>query len=146
MADSRSYDKSGQSSPPGNESLGDTFMGIIKDVQGVIRGEIQLAKTEIKEDVSKIGKAVAMIGAGIFFGLIGFIFLMHATTYLINQWIEELWISAGIVAVALLVIAAIIAMAGKSKLSKASLKPDQTIGSLKEDQQWANQQIKSVKK
>jgi hypothetical protein len=37
-------------------------------------------------------------------------------------------------------------MAGKNKVSSANLTPNQTIDSLKEDQQWASQQIKSVGK
>ena len=129
-----------------NESLGDIVSGLIKDLQDIVRGEVQLAKTELKEDVSKIGKAAAMLVAGAVVGLVGFIFLMWTAIFLLNEWIEEIWISAGIVAAVLLVIAGILAMVGKSKLSKANLKPEETIESVKEDKQWANQQIKSVKK
>lgn len=149
MTDSRPIvTKSNQSeSPPeqGGESLGDTVMGVIKDVQNVVRGEVQLAKTELKEDATQMGKGAGMIGAGVFFGLVGFIFLMLGVTYVINQWLE-LWLSALIVGAALVIIAAILAMSGKSQIQSASLKPEKAIDSLKEDQQWASQQIKSVKK
>lgn len=149
MADSRPIvNKTTQdgSPPPGDGgSLGDSVMGIIKDVQNVIRGEVLLAKTEIKEEATQMGKGAGMIGAGVFFALIGFIFLMLALTYVINQWLE-LWLSALIVGAALVIIAAILAMSGKNQIQSASLKPEQTIESLKEDQQWASQQIKSVKK
>ena len=136
---------SNQQATGGNETIGDTVKDLIKDLQDIVRGEVQLAKTELKEDASQIGKALGMIGAGVFFGLVSFIFLMLGVVYILNQWLE-MWLSALIVGVALAVIAAILAMSGKSQLSKASLKPDDTIETLKEDKQWANQQIKSVKR
>jgi hypothetical protein len=50
------------------------------------------------------------------------------------------------VGLALLLIAGILVMSGKKAMSAASLKPTETMDSLKEDQEWANRQIKSVKK
>ncbi len=132
----------GQSS---TESLGTIVTGIVKDLQDVVRGEVQLAKAELKEDVSSLGKGAAMIAAGAFLALVGFMFVMLGVTYLLHKSLS-MWLSAGIVGVVLLIIGIIAAMAGKNALSAANLKPEQTIDSLKEDQQWANQQIKSVKK
>lgn len=127
------------------EGIGATLGSVVEDLQSIVRGEVQLAKTELKEEAGEIGKGAGMIGAGVFFGLVGFIFLMLAVTYLLNEWLE-LWISAGIVAVALLLIAAILAMSGKKQISKEDLKPEDTIESLKEDKEWASRQINSVKK
>ena len=130
---------------PDTESLGTIVTGIVADLQDVVRGEVQLAKTELKEDVSSLGKSAAMIAVGAFLALVGFMFVMLGVTYLLNKSMQ-MWLAAGIVGVVLLIIGIIAAMAGKNKLSAANLKPEQTIDSLKEDQQWANRQIKSVKK
>jgi len=129
----------------GVESLGSIVSGIVEDLQGIVRGEVQLAKTELKEEASQIGKGAGMAGAGIFLGLVGFIFLMLGVTYVLNLWMR-MWIAAGVVGVVLLIIAAILANAGKSQIQQASLKPDETLDSLKEDQEWASRQINSVKK
>ncbi|HYI25804.1 MAG TPA: phage holin family protein [Thermomicrobiales bacterium] len=129
----------------GDQGLGSLVSGIVEDLQNIVRGEVRLAKTEMKEEASAMGRAAASIVAGALVALVGFIFLMLGVTYLINQSLE-MWLSAGIVGVALLVIGGILAMIGKNRLQAASLKPTQTIDSLKEDQQWANQQIKSVGK
>ncbi len=136
---------SGSTNQSNPEGLGSLVTGIVEDLQGIVRGEVLLAKTELKEDVSKLGKAAGALVAGALIGLVGFIFLMLAVTYLIATQLD-MWLSAGIVAVALLLIAGILVMSGKKAMSAASLKPDETIDSLKEDQQWANQQIKSVRK
>ena len=128
-----------------SDGIGAMLSGLIKDLQDLVRGEVALAKAEIKEDVSTAGKGVAAIAVAAFFGLTGFIFLMLGLTYLLNIWMR-MWIAASIVGVLLVVIAAVLGMSGKKKLSATSLKPEQTIDSLKEDQQWAKQQISSVKK
>jgi uncharacterized membrane protein YqjE len=129
----------------GADSLGSIVSGIVEDLQHIVRGEVQLAKTELKEEAGQMGKGAGMAGAGAFIGLVGFIFLMLGVTYLLNTWMR-MWIAAGIVGLVLIIVAAILASSGKSKIQEANLKPEQTIDSLKEDQEWASRQMKSVKK
>jgi len=127
------------------ESLGTLVTGIVADMQEVVRGEVQLAKAELQEDASALGKGAASIAAGALVALVGFIFLMLGVTYLLNKSMQ-MWIAAGLVGVVLLIIGGIAVMVGKNALSAANLKPDKTIESLKEDQEWASHQIKSVTK
>lgn len=131
--------------PGGPEGIGGLIGGIIKDLQDLVRDEIQLAKLELSEDATKIGKAVGFAAGAALIGVVGFIFLMLAVTYALAQVMDD-WIAAGIVGLVLVIIAAILGVAAKNKLSAASLKPEQTIDSLKEDKAWAQQQINSVKK
>ncbi len=133
-------------SPGEGEGLGSLISGTIKDLQELMRAEVQLAKTELKEDAAAAGRGIGFIAAGALVGLVGFIFLMLAVAYLLDQWIEEFWISAGIVGLALAVVAAVLAQSGRSKLRAANLKPERTIDTLKEDKEWAKQQINSVKR
>lgn len=127
------------------QSIGGIVGEIVEDLQNIVRGEVQLAKTEMKEEATQMGRGAGMVGAGVFFGLTGFIFLMLGVTYLLNQWLE-MWLAAGIVGLALVIIAAILAMSGKSQIQDANLAPEKTIDSLKEDKEWANRQMNSVKK
>ena len=124
------------------EGIGAILGGLLSDLQGMVRGEIALARAEVKEDVSTAGKAVSALAAAAFLGLTGFIFLMLGATYLLNIWMR-MWIAAAIVGAVLVVIAAILGMSAKSKLSAANLRPDQTIDSVKETREWAKQQISS---
>ncbi len=133
-------------SPGEGEGLGSLISGTIKNPDELMRAEVQLAKAELKEDAAAAGRGLAFIAAGALVGLVGFLLLMLAVTYLLNQWIEELWVSTGLVGLALAVIAAVLAQSGRGKLRAASLKPEQTIETLKEDQAWAKQQINSVKR
>lgn len=127
------------------EGLGTLISGLLKDLQDLVRAEVQLAKTELQENATAAGRAIAMIAGGALVGLVGFIFVMLAVTYGLNHWFPD-WVSALIVGVVLALVALMLVMNGTSKLSAASLKPDQTIETLKEDQAWAKQQINSVKR
>lgn len=127
------------------ERVGSLLSGIVEDLQTIVRDEVQLAKSELQENISAAGKGIAAGAAGAIIAVVGFIFLMLALTFLINKWLE-LWISALIVGGALVIIGAIAALIAKQRLSAASMKPEETIESLKEDQQWANRQVKSVTK
>lgn len=135
--------RSDDAAPP-SANTGSLVTGIIEDLQGIVRGEVQLAKTELTQDATAAAKGAATAAVGGFITYSGFIFLMLAVAFLISKWLD-LWLATGIVAVALLVVGAIVLLIGKQRLSASSLTPDQTIASLKEDQQWANRQIKSVK-
>lgn len=131
----------------GEDGIGSLVGDLIGDLQDIVRGEVRLAKAELREDAMTIGRGAAMVAIGAFLGLIGLTFLMLAIAYILYEEVGlDRWLSVGIVAVALLALAAILALVGKGRLSAASLKPEQTIASLKEDQEWAKQQISSVKR
>jgi hypothetical protein len=135
----------GSSGAGDQESVGSLISGLIQDLQELVRGEVQLAKTEIRDDAMTAGRALGSIAAGAFVGVTGFIFLMLGVTYLINKELE-MWISAGIVGAVLAVISAVMISAGRKKLSESNFKPEQTIETLKEDREWAKQQMSSVKR
>ncbi len=153
MSDRGRGDRAGGSPPyresrgagEGGESLGSLVTGIVEDLQNIVRGEVQLAKTELKEDITKLGAGAGMLAGGAIVGIVGFSFLMLGVTHLLNK-VMRMWMAAGLVGLVLLIIAAILAMVGRNQLSAANLKPEQTIESVKEDKEWASRQINSVKK
>lgn len=105
-------------------SLGDTLGDIV-------RGEVELAKTELKHEATEVGRAGGMLAGGGVLGLTGFMFLMFGLTHLLGRKLP-LWISASLVGSALMTIAGILGMSGKNQLQDAEVKPEQTIESLKE--------------
>jgi len=139
------FGAAGQRSQPAPEGIGPLLADLLKDLQQLVRGEIALARAEIREDVGQAGRGVASMAVAAIFGLTGFIFLMLGATYVLNIYMR-MWIAAAIVGGVLLLIALILAMSAKSKLSATNLRPDQTIQSMKENQEWAKQQINSVTK
>src|SRR5215211_1235830 len=135
----------GRSGANDQESVGSLLSGLIQDLQELVRGEFKLAKTELREDVSVAGRGLGSIAAGALVGVTGFIFLMLGVTYLLNKELE-MWLSAAIVGAVLAIIAAVLVSVGRKKLSASNFKPEQTIETLKEDREWAKQQMSSVKR
>ena len=125
-----------------SDTIGGLLSGLLRDVQQMVRGEMALARAEIKDDVSTIRTSITSLAMAALFGLTGFILLMLGVTYVLNLYMR-MWVAAGIVGLVLLAIGGMLAMAARKKLSAASLKPDQTIDSLKETKTWAQQQMNS---
>jgi len=132
------------SNPTGSDSqgIGSLLAGLLRDLQEMMRGEVALARAEIKEDLSTVTKGATSLAIAAVVALTGFVFLMLGATYLLNIWMR-MWIAAGIVGLVLLAIGGALLMSAKSKLSSSSLKPTQTIDSLKETKTWAQQQMTS---
>ena len=129
------------------EGLGTLVADLIGDLQEIIRGEVRLAKAELRQDAQTMARAAGLLAAGSFLALVGFVFLMLAVAYVLHEEADlDRWVAVGIVALALLVVGAILALVGKNRLSAANLKPEQTIDSLKEDREWAKHQISSAKR
>ena len=105
-------------------SLGDTL-------RDLVRGEIELAKTEMKQEAGQVGKAGGMIAGGGMLGAIGFMFLLYGLTHLLAKKMP-LWLSSTLVGSALFGIAGKLGVAGKTWLQEADLTPKQTMESLKD--------------
>lgn len=127
------------------EGIAALLAGVVRDLQELVRAEIALAKTEMKEDAQSAGKAVGAMVAGGLVGLVGFVFLMGAAMWALAL-VLPLWASALVVGVVLAAVAAALALWGKKELAAANMAPERTIETLKEDQAWARRQISSVKR
>jgi uncharacterized membrane protein YqjE len=127
-----------------NESIGSLLAGLIGDLQQLIRGEVALAKTEVREELGGAMRGVGMLGAAAIVGLVGLILLMFGVAAYLENWLED-WQAMGLVGLVLIILAAIAAMLGKRRLQASAIAPDRTIASLKEDKEWASQQVKSVR-
>jgi uncharacterized membrane protein YqjE len=94
--------------PPDERSVGELVFDVSERVSTLVREEIELAKTEIREKVTKlIQGSVVGIAAGIF-ALMGLAMLMHGIAWLLNDLFFEgdVWLGFMIEAVFWFVVAA----------------------------------------
>jgi uncharacterized membrane protein YqjE len=129
---------SGQSRP-----LGDVVGEIAKDLESLVRQELQLAKTEAKQEATKAGKGVGLLGAAGVAGYLALLFLSVFLMFVLADWFDSLTWSALVITALWTVIAAVLAMSGKKTLKKANPKLETTQRTLKEDVQWAKEQKSS---
>lgn len=131
----------------GNASVGELFKQLSSDSSHLVRQEINLAKAELLESAGHMAKGATKVGiaAGIAIpGLFAFgAFLIIALGDLMN---ENYWLSALIVSVAMLATAAILAKKGIGDFGKASFVPEETMGTLREDAQWAKEESQEFKR
>jgi uncharacterized membrane protein YqjE len=97
--------------PPGPEedrSVGELVFDVSERVSTLVREEIELAKTEVSEKVTKLVRgSVVGIAAGIF-AFLGLILLMEAIAWLLNDIFDTAaWVGFLIEAVVFFVIAAV---------------------------------------
>ena len=128
-------------SPPAGEtrSLGQIVGDITSDMSTLVRQEIDLAKTELKQEVGKLGKGAGMLGAAGLAGYFTLFFLSFALTYLLDNWLP-VELAALIVALLWGIAAAVLALRGRKEIKKANPQLPVTQQTLKEDVQWAKTQ------
>ncbi len=120
------------------ESSPELAAGIVEEAERLVRLEIALAKAELKE--LAITNAIA---AGAFGGavLLALVTLLVAIPVLIVVAVEPHWLAALGWIVLYLVLAAGLALFGRSKLHIGV--PERTVNSLKETRDWALRQMRS---
>ena len=107
----------------------------------IIRSEIRLARAEIRQDVTQVTRAGIFLGVGAVLALYGFGFILLAGVYALSNVLSP-WISALIVGGGMALLAGAFFFIGRKKMQLASLKPDETIQSLKENVTWVKKQTR----
>jgi len=126
-------------SPSDERSLGQIVSDVSSDLSTLFRQELELAKTELKQEISKAGKGAGMLGGAGFAGYFVLLFLSFALMLLLDRWMAAS-LAALIVAVLWGIAAAVLASIGRKKLKEANPQLPKTQQTLKEDAQWAKAQ------
>jgi putative copper export protein len=119
-----------------DRSLGELISDLSQQTADLIKQEMRLAKTEIGEKLSDVGRHAMMIGASIAFGLAAVIAVAAAIALFLVDLGVQPWGAAIITAAVMGLAAYTLAQSGISALRKKSITPVETIHSLKETTQW----------
>ena len=130
-----------ETTPAGGEqrSLGEIIGSVTQDITTLVRQELDLAKTELKQEVGKAGKGAGLLGGA---GLAGyFVMLFVSLTMMFALDLAlPLWASALIVTGVWAVVATILALVGKKAIKESNPQLPRTQQTLKEDASWARAQ------
>jgi uncharacterized membrane protein YqjE len=127
-------------SPADQPSLTSLVSGIVNDVQQLVRQEINLARTEVKQEWEKAKTAAGALMAGMVLLGVGGVLLCFMLVYLIHSFNVDLWICFLIVGGLLALTGAVLAGIGYSQASRVNVIPPQTAQTLKENVQWIKNQ------
>jgi len=126
---------------PAERSLSDVLQDIIRDVQEIVRSEVRLAKTEIRDEVGKATNSALLLGAGTVTAIFAVFFLLLTIVYALSLVMAS-WAAALIVGAVLAVLAGGMATAGIKRFKQIQAAPGRAMESMKENVEWARQQTK----
>ncbi len=112
-------------------TIGQLVADATHDLQGIVRGEIALAKAEVTEGAKVLGVGAGMFAGAAFVGLLGVIFLFHTLAQVVAIWLP-VWAGYLVVTVLLFVVAGVLALLGKNAMQRAKPAPERAIAQGKE--------------
>ena len=131
-----------------DRSLGELFGQLSQDMTLLVRQEVQLARAEMSDKITRLTSNLISVAAGGFVAYLGGLALMGALILAIRDLanISLAW-SALIVGAILAIIGYVMLQRGLKELKKAELAPRRTVDniredvqSIKDDVQWAKEQ------
>lgn len=124
----------------GERSVSELLRDLATGTQTLISKEIQLAKLELRESVQKAGLGMGLLAGAAVMALVGLIMLALVGVYALALVIPA-WAAALIVAGLLFIVAIGLGVVGAARLKTIKPRPEETIETLKEDQEWLKQQL-----
>jgi len=123
-------------------SFADVLQDIVTNIQTIIRAEIRLARTEVKEQITTLGRAAGIMAGGAVAALFT-VWLLLLTILFALSVVMPFWAAALLLFVVLALVTFILLTLGKKKRLKAvHTTPEKTIETMKENVQWVKHQTK----
>jgi hypothetical protein len=132
----------GGARPAAEQSTAELVQRASEQMSRLVRDEISLAKAELAEKGKHAGIGIGLFGTGGVFAMYG-VGAMVATLVIVFDLFLPLWLAALIITVSLFLIAGILALVGKSQVTKAvPPEPSAAIASVKADVDEVKQAVK----
>ena len=121
-------------------SLGDLFTELAAETGTLVRQEVALAKAEVTEKATVVGRNVGYLAVG---GAVGYAALLAVLTAVILglSTVIPAWAAALAVGVVVGIVAFALISSALSELRKTEITPEETVESIKEDAQWLKNQL-----
>jgi hypothetical protein len=112
-------------------SVGELFGQVAQDLSLLMRQELDLAKAEVKQEVTVAGKAAGMLGGAGFAGYMVLLFVSIAAWWGLANVMAKGW-AALIVAGVWAVIGAVLFTVGRERMKQVNPTPERTVETVKE--------------
>ncbi|MCU1601658.1 MAG: uncharacterized protein JWO22_2367 [Frankiales bacterium] len=117
--------------PVGDASVGQLIGELASDLSTLLRQEMELAKAELKQEVSKAGKGAGLLGGAGYAGLMLGICASLTLIFLLDLAMP-LWIAALLVTLAWAAAGFVMFQSGRKQIKTVHPTPTQTVDSIKE--------------
>jgi uncharacterized membrane protein YqjE len=120
-------------------SIGELFAELSQKTTTLVRQEIELAKVEMSQKASRVGKNVGFLLIGGVVAYTGLLAVVGAAIILLGQMIAY-WLSAAIIGVVIAAVGAVLVVRGANTLRQEEPTPRETVETLQEDKEWLKDQ------
>ena len=114
-----------------NTSVGEMIGQVTQDLSLLMRQELDLAKAEVKQEITKSGKAAGLLGGAGFAGYMVLLFGSTAAWWGLANVMDQGW-AALIVTGVWAVVGAVLFAAGRGRMKQVNPKPELTVETVKE--------------
>ncbi|MFJ6851004.1 phage holin family protein [Streptomyces sp. NPDC091271] len=122
--------------PSADPSIGELVGDISDDLTQLVRGEIELAKAELKQEATKAGKAGGMLAGSGYAGHLVLLMGSLAAIFGLAHVVDLAW-AALIVTGVWALVGGVLFVMGRKRMRAVQVKPERTAETLKEDARWA---------
>lgn len=121
-------------------SLGELFGDLTKETSTLVRQEVELAKVELTQKASEVGKDIGFLAVGGAVAYAGLLAILAAIIILLATIGLPWWLAAALVGLVVAGIGYFLVQRGLTALRRTNMAPRQTIQTLKEDAEWIKEQ------
>jgi hypothetical protein len=136
-----SRDDSGEHPPRMERGLADLFSELARETSRLFRQEIALAKAELVGKMGQLGTGAVEMMVGGFLVYAGLLALVAAAILGLATVLQP-WLAALVVGLVVIAIGAAAIFKGRRDIEPANLRPDRTLRTLREDAEWAREQMR----
>jgi uncharacterized membrane protein YqjE len=128
---------------PSDRSVKEIVDALRPQLQELVDKQVELARTELVPVGRQAGIATGLLVVGAVFLLVFLIFISLTGVYVLDLFLDSLWLSALIVSGVLLLIGGILAASGANILRRLDPVPHRTISTLQQNINWLKGQFRS---
>ncbi len=121
-------------------SLGELFGRLGTDLGDLLTTQVQLARTELRDEAKEAGRSAAAFGAAGLLGYLALTLACFAAAWGLAEVMPEGWAFL-IVAVVVAIVAGVLAVRGRAELRRATPVAPKTVEEIKEDVAWTREQV-----
>ena len=125
-----------------DRSIGELFADLAKESSVLVRQEVALAKAELTQKAGKVGKDIGFLAVGGLVLYAGLLAIIAAIIIVLGTIGVPWWLSALAVGLIVAGVGYFLVQKGLDALKRENIAPRQTIETLKEDAEWAKEQVR----
>lgn len=125
---------------PAAPSITNLVTGILDDGKTLAKQQMEMFKSEVREDIQHSILAAQYGGIGIVLTTVGVLGFITALVYVLHEQVGlKMWISWGIIGLAFTAAGVVCALVSNRLIQKFNPLPDKTFNAIKENLTWNNQ-------